>query len=188
MIIRICPPIIRKADWSISPLEIDGRLIGYVCEDELRQTKVYGETAIWPGTYRVKTRHSPSMSGEYYWDKGTFELIHRKQYHALGGNDNPDLRRFSSNHPMIEISGIPQFQHVMFHWGNTDKESLGCPLVGARIGIVDGRDAVVQSRAFYMQKFYPMVMRQLMAGNEVWCKVDRGSEFTIQTNNGSTIQ
>jgi hypothetical protein len=174
MIVRIAPPIIKKEDWTISPLEIDGRAIGYVCEDEIREQKVHGETAIWPGMYRLTSRHSPAMSHEYLYDKATFELMGRKQYNALGGEKNPELIRFRPNHPMIEISGIPGFQHVMFHWGNTDKESLGCPLVGARIGVVNGRDAVVQSRLFYTEKFYPMVMRQIMAGRDVWCKVDRG--------------
>jgi len=30
MIVRIAPPIIKKEDWTISPLEVDGRAIGYV--------------------------------------------------------------------------------------------------------------------------------------------------------------
>jgi len=174
MIVRIAPPIIKKADWTISPLEIDGKAIGYVCEDEIREQKVHGETAIWPGMYKLQQRHSPAMSAEYYYDILTLELLHKKQYNALGGKDNTELSRYRANHPMIEISGISGFQYVMFHWGNTDKESLGCPLVGARIGVVNGRDAVVQSRAFYAQKFYPIVMRQIMTGRDVFCVVDRG--------------
>jgi hypothetical protein len=165
MEIRIGKPLIRKADWTISPLLIDGVQIGYVCEDEIRTEKVHGETAIWAGTYECKFRHSPSMSKQYLYDPKSYELVSPKYAEAY--------KHFKPNHPMIEITGIKGFQYVMFHWGNTDKESLGCPLVGRSIGVVNGRDAVIQSRDFYTRTFYPRVARALASGEKVVCVVER---------------
>jgi hypothetical protein len=44
---------IRGKHFTLGKLYIDGQFFCYTCEDAVRQTKIYGETAIPPGSYNV---------------------------------------------------------------------------------------------------------------------------------------
>jgi hypothetical protein len=46
-----------------------------------------------------------------------------------------------------ELQGVPGHTAILIHNGNTVDDTLGCILVGSTFGRVDGRFAVVDSRA-----------------------------------------
>lgn len=104
-----------KPKYTIGKLYIDGN---YVCdtiedtdrnlddsmiEDEIKKKKVYGETAIPYGTYRVRITYS---------------------------------NKFKKMLPLVE--NVKGFSGIRIHSGNTEKDSLGCIIVGKnkKVGMV----------------------------------------------------
>lgn len=147
-------------DWTLSELSIDGILDGYVVEDEVRKVKVKGETAIWNGIYPLKSRYSPKFSKEFYWNGKI--LITKSEYLKL-----KDKTGFKE-HELIWITPINQFEFVLIHWGNTDLDSDACLIVGSKIGIINGREGVLNSRKYY-KKFYEKVFPRLQGATIEIC-------------------
>ena len=78
----------------------------FTLEDEKRSVKVYGETRIPEGTYKI-------------------------EYRKEGGYHNKYTKRFPSIHRgMLEVRDVPNFTHILLHCGNTDDDTDGCLLVG----------------------------------------------------------
>lgn len=85
---------------------INNEFVAYTLEDEQREVKVYGETAIPKGKYEIALR-------------------------TEGGFHNRYKKRFSDIHVgMLEITNVPNFEFILIHPGNTDENSAGCVLVG----------------------------------------------------------
>lgn len=78
----------------------------YTLEDEHRTVKVWGETRIPAGRYKLKIR-------QY----GGFHERYQKKYNAF-------------HKGMIEICDVPNFEHILIHVGNTDDDTAGCVLLG----------------------------------------------------------
>lgn len=167
MIVQL-DPLIKHPDWTISQLSLDSVPECFTVEDEIREKKVHGETAIWAGKYPLKKRWSPSMSKAYRYNPTNHEIVRADEYAR-----NPRLYKHytEAEHPMIHITNIKNFDLVMFHWGNTDDHSLGCPCVGSEIGIIAGQQGVLNSRKAY-EKFYPKVMKAITEG-EAYLIVNR---------------
>lgn len=85
---------------------IDDEFQCYTLEDELREVKVPGETAIPKGTYRVLPRTQGKMHPKY-----------AKRYGDLHAG-------------MAWLQDVPDFKWVYIHTGNTDDDTAGCLLVG----------------------------------------------------------
>lgn len=103
--------IARKETYTIGRLSVDGRYICDTLEDrdrddnrngrfDGREKKVYAQTAIPNGTYKVTLEHSPKFSPKY------------------GGRKVPYLHN------------VPHFEGILIHTGNTADDSAGCILVG----------------------------------------------------------
>ncbi|MEZ3475316.1 MAG: hypothetical protein K1V79_00100 [Alistipes sp.] len=103
--------IARKETYTIGHLSVDGRYICDTLEDRDRddnrngrfdggEKKVYAQTAIPNGTYKVTLEHSPKFSPKY------------------GGRKVPYLHN------------VPHFEGILIHTGNTADDSAGCILVG----------------------------------------------------------
>jgi Family of unknown function (DUF5675) len=147
-------------DWTLGRLSIDGVLDGYVVEDELRSKKVKGETAIWSGTYPLASRFSPKFSNEFYWNGKI--LISKSEFNDL----HPTIKIGFKPHELIWIKGIRDFEYVLIHWGNTDLDSDGCLIIGSKIGIIKGREGVLNSRNYY-KKFYQKVFPLLNEDSKI---------------------
>ena len=78
----------------------------YTLEDEKRDMKVFGETRIPEGTYKLGIR-----------DEGGF--------HSRYSNRFPDIHK-----GMLEVKDVPNFKYVLIHCGNTDEDTAGCLLLG----------------------------------------------------------
>ena len=78
----------------------------YTLEDELREIKVPGETAIPTGEYEILPRDEGKMTGKY-------------------------RDRYGSMHVgMAHLQKVAGFKYVYIHTGNTDDHTQGCLLVG----------------------------------------------------------
>lgn len=106
-----------KDTYTIGQLFIDGKLFCNTCEDkdrglyqgmseeEIKKIKVYAETAIPYGRYRVTMKvQSPKFS--------TY-----KKYEFCKGY-------------LPRLLDVPAFDGILIHIGNSAKDSAGCILVG----------------------------------------------------------
>ncbi len=58
------------------------------------------------------------------------------------------------------IKDVPNRTGVLFHWGNVEKDTEGCILLGNRVGELNGEPAVLNSRACFKR------FRDLIGNNE----------------------
>jgi hypothetical protein len=58
-------------------------------------------------------------------------------------------RHHSSRYGTTWAIPVDGREGVIFHWGNSIIDSLGCPLPGMSIGYLDGRRAVIHSKACF---------------------------------------
>ncbi len=126
-------------DHTDGLLFVDCQFICYTLEDEYRTKKVYGETRIPDGVYRVSLR-------------------------TIGGFHN----RYSSKYPfhkgMLQIEDVPGFEHILIHTGNTDDDTAGCLLVGST---ADKDKGFIGGSVKAYKELYPMVLSALEKKEEV---------------------
>jgi hypothetical protein len=122
-------------DYTLSRVYLDGKFECYAIEDEIREVKVKGETAVPYGKYEVGMRYSPKFTPR-------------------------------TGHDMIWVKNVPNFQWILIHTGNTEKDTDGCLIVGTKVGYLNGVRAVLASKIAY-DKFYPQVLAAMDAGQKV---------------------
>lgn len=66
---------------------------------------------------------------------------------------------------MIWVQNVPGFEFILIHWGNTVSDTEGCLIIGDKIGIINQKDAVLNSRVTYL-KFYAKTINQIKAGGQ----------------------
>jgi len=118
----------------------------YTLEDEYRAEKVKHETRIPAGTYEMALR-------------------------KVGGFHQRYEKRFKDIHKgMLELVGVPNFQYILIHCGNTDEHTSGCILVGQtqEYGKKDGW--IGRSTQAYFD-VYPMIAQALEDGEDVQIEV-----------------
>ena len=82
------------------------KFLCYTLEDESREEKVYGETCIPEGEYRINFRREGGYHAKY-------------------------SKRFANIHMgMLEVCDVPNFKYILLHCGNTDEDTAGCLLLG----------------------------------------------------------
>ena len=82
------------------------KFLCYTLEDESREEKVYGETCIPEGEYRINFRREGGYHAKY-------------------------SKRFADIHMgMLEVCDVPNFKYILLHCGNTDEDTAGCLLLG----------------------------------------------------------
>ena len=108
----------KKDTYSIGRLYIDGVYFCNTLEDKdrglkqtdplakIRATKIYGETAIPTGTYKIDME---TVSPKYSAVKWYYDLCKGK---------------------MPRLKNVPGFEGILIHPGNTALDTLGCILVG----------------------------------------------------------
>ncbi len=139
--------IIRFAhgdDDTLGILLINGKFRCFTLEDEKRTFKVFGETRIPEGKYK---------------------LVFRKE----GGFHNRYINRFGGlfHRGMLQIQDVPNFKYVLIHIGNDDDDTAGCILVGDQLtSNFHGNGFVGYSTSAYRQ-IYPEIARAIESGEEV---------------------
>ena len=79
----------------------------YTLEDQAQTQKVYGETRIPSGTYKLTLRA-----------EGGFHTRYKAKFGA------------GWHKGMIYVNDVPDFEYILWHIGNTDDDTAGCLLLG----------------------------------------------------------
>lgn len=111
------------------------RFLCFTCEDEYRTKKVYGETRIPSGNYRIELRL-----------EGGFHQRYTQKF--------PDMHM-----GMLHLCNVPNFEYVLIHIGNSDDDTAGCILVGDTAG----SNWIGNSTATY-KRIYPPIASSIFSG------------------------
>ena len=115
------------------------RFMCFTLEDEERAVKVFGETRIPAGTYKLELREA-----------GRLHKIYSEKYSFHKG--------------MIWLRAVPNFKWIYLHTGSNDDHTAGCILVGdmARTNFLEpGSDNLFSSRQAY-RRIYPEIADQIL--------------------------
>ena len=74
----------------------------------------------------------------------------------------------------LHIANVPGFEWILFHIGNTTKDTRGCLLVNRNIGVgASPRDYVGSDSTSVYKLLYALVKAAFERGEEVWVDVTR---------------
>ena len=105
----------------------------YTLEEEKRAIKVYGETRIPEGTYKI-------------------------EYRKEGGYHNKYTKRFPNIHRgMLQLMDVPNFNYILIHCGNTDDDTDGCLLLGNVISQNITKDGFLGQSTDCYKRVYPII-------------------------------
>jgi len=117
----------------------------YTLEDEQRDVKVWGETRIPAGTYKLGLR-----------TEGGF---HTKYISKFGADFHKG---------MIWVLDVPGFEYILWHIGNTDENTAGCLLLGdSQESNLVKKDGFVGSSTNAYKLVYPRVLAAIQSGLNV---------------------
>ena len=129
--------------------EIDGifkqtKFLAYTLEDEYRSEKVFGETRIPDGTYKVGLR-------------------------KVGGYHAKYSKRFPHIHiGMLHVLDVPGFEYILIHCGNTDEHTAGCLLVGdSQENNQITKDGFIGKSTQAYKRIYPRIAEAIDCGEGV---------------------
>ena len=145
------------AGYTLGRLFTDeGGFLCWILEDEdrgltqdmplskIQAIKVYGETAIPKGTYRVELRVSPTLKDRYY------------------------AKKYGGMFPYL--LNVPGYEGVMIHPGNTTKDTRGCLLPGTLKNNIRGR-VFESAKAYYdLMDFY--IWPAYRRNDEIWITIE----------------
>tara|TARA_A200000159_G_scaffold122863_1_gene117376 strand:+ start:1510 stop:2112 length:603 start_codon:yes stop_codon:yes gene_type:complete len=119
--------------------------LAYTLEDEQRDVKVWGETRIPAGTYKLKLREE-------------------------GGFHNRYLNKYGNtfHKGMIHVQDVPGFEYILWHTGNTDEHTAGCLILGnTQTNNRIAKDGFVGNSVDAYKFVYPRVAAAIEAGLNV---------------------
>ena len=121
--------------------------LAYTLEDEQRDKKVYGETRIPNGTYRLQLRKE-------------------------GGYHQKYSKRFPDIHiGMLHVTDVPGFEYILIHCGNTDEHTAGCLLVGdSQENNQITKDGFIGKSTQAYKRIYPRIAEAIECGEKVMIK------------------
>ena len=129
--------------------EIDGifkqtKFLAYTLEDEYRSEKVFGETRIPDGTYKLGLR-------------------------KVGGYHAKYSKRFPHIHiGMLHVLDVPGFEYILIHCGNTDEHTAGCLLVGdSQENNQITKDGFIGKSTQAYKRIYPRIAEAIECGENV---------------------
>lgn len=94
-----------KSDYTVGRLYVNGEFFSDTLEDAVRDTKIYGKTAIPCGTYKI-----------------TMDVVSPKF------KDRSWAKPYDGKLP--RLIDVPNYEGVLIHVGNTAEDTSGCLLVG----------------------------------------------------------
>ena len=119
--------------------------LAYTLEDEQRDIKVWGETRIPAGTYKLKLREEGGFHNKYLNKYG-------KPFHK----------------GMIHVQDVPGFEYILWHTGNTDEHTAGCLILGnTQTNNRIAKDGFIGSSVDAYKFVYPRVAAAIEAGLSV---------------------
>lgn len=82
-----------------------------------------------------------SYDGEPKIPNGTFTCVRGK--HRLHG--------MTEDFETFEVTGVPGHSGILFHWGNFNRDSDGCILLGHSVGMDGDDEMILKSREAFAQ-------------------------------------
>ena len=127
---------------------VNNRFACYILEDQFQTEKVFGETRIPEGTYKVKFR-------------------------TKGGKHIKYLNKFGPafHSGMLEICDVPGFTDILIHIGNRDNDTAGCLLVGDQVVQNITEEGFVGSSTQAYKRIYPIIANALENNEEVTLEI-----------------
>ena len=109
----------------------------HVLEDSFHFDKIAGETRIPAGLYKLGLRNSGGVNDQY------------KQ------------RYKDKHHGMIEIQGVPNYEYILIHCGNTSAHTKGCLVVGNTSEQNITKSGYVGNSRDAYERIYPTIVKGL---------------------------
>ena len=116
-------------DSTLGRIYVDDAYFGFTLEDELREIKVPGETAIPAGTYSLDIRHDSPKFGHYD-------------------------QKWEWHDGMLWLQNVPDFSFVYLHPGNDDDDTDGCILPGTTPVVTAGGEFEVSNSRTAYERLY----------------------------------
>lgn len=137
-----------KKGYTIGNLFANGRYLFNVLEDERRELKsskdkIYGETAIPEGKYKITLTKSPKFA------------------------DRPWCKQYNGLVPLV--NNVPFFEGVRIHPANSADQLLGCLAPG--LNKVKG--GVVNSTECYELLMDNYILPHWMSGSDIWIEIKK---------------
>lgn len=85
-------------------------------------------------------------------------------------NDQYSKKYDFHKHGMLWLQNVKDFEYVYIHVGNTEKDTLGCILVGLGVNLVPGGGTIARSGEAYRQ-IYPLITDAILKGEKVTISV-----------------
>lgn len=82
--------------------------------------------------------------------------------YKLGLVNSPRFSRMYG-HDMIWVKNVPGFSNILIHPGNTKTDTEGCLLLGKKVGSLNKKRAVLDSKSAYSE-VYPIVSEAIKKG------------------------
>lgn len=137
----------QNHDGTLGALYLDDRFFCFTMEDRWTMVKIGGLSRIPDGRYQIKFREVVSPLTTRYRDKYQWFRWH------------------------LELQGVPDYEHVYLHVGNTPEDSDGCILVGDSAENNQVAPAFVGKSTPAFRRLYERVAEALESGREVWITI-----------------
>lgn len=123
---------------------VNKKFAAYTLEDAFHVVKIPGETMIPNGTYKVELR-------------------------TWGGHHERYKQKFPGFHKgMLHITGVPNYEYILIHIGNTDDDTEGCLLIGdSSMSNIKAKGRIESSTIAY-QRIYPGIANAIESGEDVF--------------------
>ena len=128
---------------TISAIHINGEFECFGLEDRYREVKVRGETRIPKGVYKIGLR-------------------------TVGGHHIKYSNKFPSLHKgMLQVLNVPNFEYILIHIGNGEKDTQGCLLVGQEANNNKLYKGQITSSTSAYAALYGKVIKAIEEGEDV---------------------
>ena len=116
----------------------------YTIEDEHREEKVFGETRVPAGTYKITLRTVGGFHGRY-------------------------VKKYGEMHKgMLWVRDVPGFEYILIHTGNTDEHTAGCLLLGdSQQNNAIKSNGFIGSSVQAYKRVYPTIAQAIEDGEDV---------------------
>lgn len=132
-----------NSESTTSLVYINNKFFCYGLEDEARTLKVFGETCIPVGTYKIGLR-------------------------TTGGHNARYKDRFKFHVGMLHVLDVPNFKYILIHIGNSDDDTAGCLLLGDAVNNNTINDGFISSSTQAYIRFYKYVIDAIINNEEVY--------------------
>jgi len=131
---------------TIGVMRIDGIFECFTLEDTFNEPKIYSQTRIPEGEFRILLRDEGGMTKKY-------------------------SKKYGDEHEgMLWLQDVPNFEYVYIHTGNKHEHTDGCILVGTGCDSNKIRQSVTGSVLKY-KKTYAKILKAIKDGEEVTIKI-----------------